>query len=995
MKSGLHSVLFGLLLAGLAGTETQASIPLATDGRSDYRIVIPKDAIGSEKHAAAELQSFLKQISGAELAIVDDAEAMPGYAILLGKTAHLAPLKVEVDWRKLGQEGFTIRTVGRHLVIAGGRPRGTLYGVYTFLEDHLGCRWFSSKASRIPKRASITLGDINDTQVPVLEYREPFWFDAFDADWAARNKCNSAHARLDETRGGKIVYTGFVHTFNPLVPPEKYFDEHPEYFSLIGGKRMKGYYQLCLTNPDVLRITIEAVRNLLRANPGTNIVSVSQNDTGGWCECENCKKVEAEEGGVHAGPIIRFVNAVAEAIEKEFPNVAVDTLAYQYSRAPVTKTRPRHNVIVRLCSIECCFSHPLEEEDTAFKKDIVGWSKMCDRLYVWDYVTTFGHYVLPFSNIEVLQPNVRFFVRHGVKGLFEEGAYQSNGAEMAELKAYLLAKLLWNPDCDVEKHRADFLEGYYGRAAGVIDRYLRLLREHVLARKIHQPIWINPESGHVPPEIIKKANTLFDEAERLVADAPDVLHRVHVARLPIQYVQLSRFRMETSRPWGIRGDMYGPEPDPEKLKLADRFFAVCKKENVTHLNEGGFHPNAFREQVMSRIGGVRLVTLENAGLRLRIAPDLGGRIVAIEEKARNRSITTLPSPTTPGFPNVGGYWETAGLGRRWLGATDRFSVEDQPGPDRITLTARLTDGLTLKRVIRLERDAAAFTVESSLTNTAGEPRSARVQTHLELSLGGENVVLKGGGQEVSLSIPAEANVHRVWWVDQAVPRDGWALSGPCGVQVRCQVTGHVARYLFENRAAGPLVTVRATTGQKMLEPKGTLTLASRVELVPVPEQAPVKSEHRPGLVEVQEDEFSLFREGELSGVKEDATASDGLVAWMPGHHVEWAIQWPVDPARFQSGATYEVAAVLRFDVKGRQGGACTFGVYDTAKRAGACGGQLTAADAKTDWQTVTIGRFKPATNQYVWIAPVNNAANIGAVHVDKMIFKQIDEKTKP
>jgi len=587
--AGIATVLALVAWCGVRSLE--AGTPLVAQGRSEYRIVVPKDAIPAERLAGTELQAFLKQVSGAELTIVDDSGPVPERAILLGKNAYLPQAKAEIDFAKLGQEGFTLRVVGPHLVIAGGRPRGTLYGVYAFLEERLGCRWFSSKVSRVPKQADITLGELNDTQVPVLEYREPFWWDAFDADWAARNKANSANARLDEARGGKITYTGFVHTFNSLVPPDKYFGEHPEYFSLINGKRMKGYYQLCLTNPDVLRIATEAVKELLRKNPQTSIVSVSQNDTGGWCQCENCKKIEAEEGGAHAGPIIRFVNGVAEAIEKEFPNVAVDTLAYQYSRAPVTKTRPRRNVIVRLCSIECCFAHPLEEEDTSFKRDIVGWSKMCDRLYVWDYVTTFGHYVLPFSNIEVLQPNVQFFVKHGVKGIFEEGAYQSPGAEMAELKAYLLAKILWNPNCDVERHRREFLEGFYGKAGETIDRYLRMVRNYAIEKKIHEQIWIGPTSGHVPPEVVEKADTIFDEAEKAVADDADTLHRVQVARLPIQYVQLSR--LIAQKPAG------GLEPGSPNARLVERFFAVCAKEKITHLNEGGLRPEAFRQQVMA------------------------------------------------------------------------------------------------------------------------------------------------------------------------------------------------------------------------------------------------------------------------------------------------------------------------------------------------------------------------------------------------------------
>ncbi len=985
----LHRFLPALLLAlPCAAAAAPADIPLATNGRSDYQIVVPRDAIPSEKHAAGELQSFVKQITGAELPIRDDTGALPERAILLGRNAFLDKVKAGVAFEKLGKEGFALRTVGPHLVIAGGRPRGTLYGVYTLLEEHLGCRWFTSKVSRIPKQPTLALGAINDTQVPRLEYREPFWFDAFDADWAARNKANSASARLDETRGGKIVYEGFVHTFNSLVPPEKYYDEHPEYFSQVSGKRMKGYYQLCLTNPDVLRISVETVKEWLRKNPAANIVSVSQNDTGGRCECANCKKIEEEEGSP-AGPIIRFVNAVAAAIEPEFPQVAIDTLAYQYSRPPVTKTRPRPNVIVRLCSIECCFSHTLEEEDTKFKDDIVGWSRMSDRLYVWDYVATFGHYVLPFTNIEVLQPNVKFFVEHGVKGIFEEGAYQSNGAEMAELKAYLLAKILWNPDCDVEKHRREFMEGVYGNAAVPIDRYLRMLRAYALEKKVHQPIWIGPQSGHLTPETLAKANALFDQAEAAVAGDPDTLHRVQVARLPIQYVQLAVRKPDTANPWTIRGDFYGPMTDAAAMKTADQFFAVCAKENVTHLSEGAFHPDKFREQVAPSIYGAKLVTLENAAVRLRVAPLLAGRILTVEDKARGLSPVVPAAPTAPGFPNDGGYWESAGFTSGAPGSAQPFTIEGQPAADQVTLALDLGKGLTLKRIIRLTD--SGWRVESTITNTAGEARPARLRTTLEMALGGENLTLKAGGKETALTIPADANRTRVALIGGSLPKDGWTLAGPAGVAVQCRVEGDIYRYLILNRAEGPLALVQALTPEKTLQPKETLAVTATYTLMPAPKTEAVKRERVVQQVEAEQDDFSLFREGELSGVKEDPTAADGFTAWMGGQHHEWAIQWPIERTRLEPDATYEVSAVVRFDVKGKVGGACTAGIYDVDKKAGVCYAALAAEAAKAEWQTLVIGRLKPAGNQYVWIAPTINAENIATVYVDHLVFKRVED----
>ncbi|PQP88492.1 hypothetical protein CPT76_09085 [Paenibacillus sp. AR247] len=260
---------------------------------------------------------------------------------------HMADLASSIDFEKLGSDGFVIRTAGSRLVIAGGALRGTLYGVYTFLEDYLGCRWFSSKVSRIPKRSRISLGDIDIEQVPVLEYREPFFFCAFDGDWAARNKSNGNFPELETRHGGKTEYTSlFVHTFDHFIPVKEHFDAHPEYFSEVGGERISEKTQLCLTNPEVLELMIKRVKEYLGQHPETRILSVSQNDWYNPCQCANCRAVDEYEES-YSGSLIRFVNQVAEAIESEYPEAAIDTLAYQYTRKPPKYVRPRHNVIVR------------------------------------------------------------------------------------------------------------------------------------------------------------------------------------------------------------------------------------------------------------------------------------------------------------------------------------------------------------------------------------------------------------------------------------------------------------------------------------------------------------------------------------------------------------------------------------------------------------------------------------------------------------------------
>ncbi|MBL8218275.1 MAG: DUF4838 domain-containing protein, partial [Bryobacterales bacterium] len=378
-------------------TTSLSAVPLVKQGTSQYRIVLSAEAIPAEKRAAEELQRFLEEMSGARLPIVRDEQPVAGGMILVGDSAALRKLNLGIAFDGLGAEGFVLQTAGKHLIIAGGRPRGTLYGVYTFL-DRLGCRWFTNEVSRIPKRRTIETGNLKETHRPAFENREPFFTEAWDKDWAARNRTNGDHTQLDQSTGGKLKYYPFVHSFYELLPPEKYFAQHPEYYSLIDGKRRHERGQLCLTNPDVLRIATAQVEQWIKDKPDTTIFSVSQNDWEGWCECDQCRRVEEEEGGGHSGPVLRFVNALAEQIGRRHPGKLIDTLAYWYTENPPLKVRPAPNVRIRLCPIGICVSHSFLEcpRSTYFRKNLEAWSKITNQLYIWHYNTNFSHYLLPF-----------------------------------------------------------------------------------------------------------------------------------------------------------------------------------------------------------------------------------------------------------------------------------------------------------------------------------------------------------------------------------------------------------------------------------------------------------------------------------------------------------------------------------------------------------------------------------------------------------------------
>ena len=605
MVAGLSVLTCGC--ASLKEAVRAKRLMLARDGRSDFVLVVADDASPSTRYAAQELQRFLEEMTGVALPVVSDTGPLGAHEIVLGNNAHLRRLDVAVDFDPLGDEGYIIKTVGPHVVIAGGDLRGNLYGVYGLLEDHLGCRWFTPEVGRIPKHTRLTIPPIDDVQIPVLEYREPFVIDCFDGDWCARNRVNSSSGRLEAKHGGKVRFGAgmFVHTFNGLMPPDKHFAEHPEYFSEVNGQRVKDRTQLCCTNDDVVRICTEEMRKRIQADPEAFVYSLSQNDWGNYCECPRCRAL-AEAQGSQMAPVLQLVNRVAEALEDEFPDKAIETLAYQWTRKAPKTMRPRPNVIIRLCSIECCFMHPLatcdSPQNTAFRKDAAAWAQVADRLWVWDYVTSFRHFLCPFPNLRVLNDNIRFYIDHNVVGIFEQDNYQSLNGELSPLGGYIIAKYLWNRDYDEDTAINEFLEGVYGKAAKPIRKYIDLLHDKVAKDNLHANIWIGPnEAPYLTSEIMAKSQKYWDRALRAVADEPEALERVQTARLSFEYAWLEQHR---SSAFAMDHANFTSRPDPAFVERLRRFIEVARRSNVTRIDESRITLDNYEEGYSDLLEGI-------------------------------------------------------------------------------------------------------------------------------------------------------------------------------------------------------------------------------------------------------------------------------------------------------------------------------------------------------------------------------------------------------
>jgi hypothetical protein len=585
-------VLAGAMVCGRA----EASMNIAEHGHARVTIILQDDATPAERYAAEELANTLHKVTGGQFSVVRTTTlTAPNNVIMVGPGRAAKHLFSGVPWDLLGSEQVVMRTKATRLLLAGGRPRGTLYAVYRFLQEQCGVRWWTPWASTIPHHPDFSVGALNRDEAPAFESRDPFWFSAFNGDWAARNFSNSRAANLDARHGGQIVYKGFVHTFYPLVPPAEHFAEHPEWYSLINGRRTTTNAQLCTTNPQLRDFIVEQIRKEIKASPDANIVSLSQNDCFGACQCDVCKAIDDREGS-YSGTMLALVNYVAERIGKEFPNVAIDTLAYQYTRKPPRTIRPLPNVIVRLCSIECNFAAPMTDpSNSAFANDIRDWSRICKRLYIWDYTTNFSNYVLPHPNWFVLGPNLRFFHDHGARGVFEQGAYQSTGSEMEELRAWLLAQLLWAPYQDDSKLINEFLTGYYGaKAARPIRQYMDLMAHKAAGYYMGCNSPLGAPFLDLPT--ITTAEKLWQQAESAVKNDPDMLWRVRQGHLPVQYAFLARWSYLRRK--AVQSGARWPLPASRRAAAAEWLQAAIGPgpagwQPMTAINEGQTAPAAF------------------------------------------------------------------------------------------------------------------------------------------------------------------------------------------------------------------------------------------------------------------------------------------------------------------------------------------------------------------------------------------------------------------
>lgn len=551
-----------------------------------WEIIVAEHAISSEQYAAKEFQTLFQQGTGLQLPI-QHRTMQPTKHVFIGDSPEMRKHAGGFDPTKLGTEDLRIAIANDAIIIAGGPPRGTLYGVYQFLEDYLGVRFLTFDHTHVPlRKAGTELPCVDRVYRTPLQFRFSYYGENFaHPEFAARLRVNTVSD--DPKLGGKTGRALISHTFGTQIPSQKYGQEHPEYFALRDGKRLAPVAddwfgtEPCLAHPEVLNIVTQHVLAELKANPKAENISVSQNDNSKYCQCEKCAALDQKEG-TPMGSLLTFVNAVAERVEREHPQVKIGTLAYWYTRHPPKTVVPRQNVQIQLCSIECCLTHSITDPKCPlsgpFRDDMQKWGLLCKDIAIWNYNTNFSNYQLPNPNLKVIEPNIRYFVANHAKGIFMQAAGNTTGAEFSDLRNYLISRLLWDPQQSGQALIDEFLTLHYGPSAPPIRKFIQCVHDEAEASGKHRNCFGTLENRGLSVSIGDRGIVLFQEAKRLAGD--------EALRQRVEKASMCAYRAAIEPSWNLKQPQdLKPDVAAQQRPLVRKFFDLCKTYGVQNVSE--------------------------------------------------------------------------------------------------------------------------------------------------------------------------------------------------------------------------------------------------------------------------------------------------------------------------------------------------------------------------------------------------------------------------
>ena len=605
-----------------------AAVPLFSNGAIRHGIVLCDDAIEAERMAAEELVHYLKETTGATFPVISESKADAGQpGIYLGWTRFARRHGVEPE--TLGVDEFVIQSEGESLVLCGSRPRGTLYAVGEFLERFCDVRWLTFYGEDYVKpRKELVIPAVSIRQKPAFVVRDLMlggYPGGFHRSALLSDKEDRAHVFLRLNGHSRTLHglslpsdkwriqerwkgPHLAHTLQAYLPPAKFFESNPEYFGLVDGKRVKDA-QICLTSEEVRQVFLQRLLDRIAAE-GDGIYSISAQEHLKQCRCESCRALMEREG-TFAAPLIDFVNYLADGIRDQHSNVLLETLAYQFTFVPPKTMRVADNVIVRLGHLNRHFFEPMVSPyNKAGKTCWREWREITKHLALWGYP---GFHIqiplFPHPNMaQVYSEDLKFYKRLGVERIF----YQSMPATtsqhcLEDLRCWLLAKLMWNPEQDPYALIEDFCDHYYGPAGPFINRYVKLEDDTYAQSEGNSPFRSDgqdvyyhqqPEPGSDPVQWFRNAyhqkccptclhtwmqslafdtyrfldldffvagQELFQQAENRVKDDPVLWPRVRRARLSLDHCSLRLFNRLAEEYGHSTGSLEGFPLDREEI----------------------------------------------------------------------------------------------------------------------------------------------------------------------------------------------------------------------------------------------------------------------------------------------------------------------------------------------------------------------------------------------------------------------------------------------
>jgi len=446
--------------------------PLVRDGQPAASVVLPADPQAQEKLAAQELVEHVRLISGAALPVVEGKAAPQGLTpILLGGAAR-ADFDAATRQKGDNPSSFALVVDDASVSIRGLSPEGTLFGVYDLLEQ-LGVRWYMpGELGRVlPSARTLDIPTQRTFQAPSFSFRQLQHIQW--GDWQRR-------ARM----GGLVRSTGAhgIPPFNGGAGRDKLYEEHPEYFALINGKRQNR--QICLSNPNVLKLAIEAARERLRKDPSLRQLGMGPDDGSGYCECDGCR---ALDGGVHdplcgaesmTDRYIWFINKILEALEPEFPNLQIAMYVYAQHMMPPAKVTPNKRFVAVFAPITLDrirgMDNPMSPDRHILRWVIDQWSKYgLNEMYYRGYYNNLACPQFPISYVDRVRHETPAFRKAGLTAMRVEVILPSWSIDNPYL--YLATRLMWNVDTDVDALLNEFYAKFYGPASAPMKTYYEAL----------------------------------------------------------------------------------------------------------------------------------------------------------------------------------------------------------------------------------------------------------------------------------------------------------------------------------------------------------------------------------------------------------------------------------------------------------------------------------------------------------------------------------------